>query len=125
MRIQYIHQPLAPMTRRHQPRSCLVHQYAPTWLTSGNWLQMRQETKIMFLQSTFLNVRKTSQSNRSQNCNQSYRSLPKIPMGSTVRIGENNSWHVKAKVVDKECIRPSYVVETEVETTRWRSLWNL
>lgn len=57
--------------------------------------------------------------------NQGSRSLPKIPIGSTVSVRENNSWPVKARVVDVGSIPRSYLVETEMGTTRRRNRRNL
>ena len=56
---------------------------------------------------------------------QGSRSLPKIPIGSTVRVRENNQWPVKARVVDAGSTPRSYLVETEMGTTTHRNRRNL
>ena len=49
------------------------------------------------------------------------KSLPEIPVGSTVRIQENNSRPVKGKVVEKSSAPRSCIVETEMGTERRRN----
>ena len=53
------------------------------------------------------------------------KNLPEIPNGTTVRIRENNTWPVKAKVIKRANTPRSFIVETEKGTLRRRNRHDL